>query len=116
MLALLGCIALFGAMPAGQAQAQEWRHYHGWQPGRWHSGRWYHGVHGGRMGWWWIAPGIGWTFYTAPVYPYPPLPVPVAAPGGPPPAPGMWYWCGRPRGYSPNVQRCRVPWQPVPAG
>jgi hypothetical protein len=114
-LAMAGIVAVtLGAMPAGHAQ--EWRHYHGWQPGRWHSGHWYHGWHNGRFGWWWAAPGLAWAFYTAPVYPYPPVPVPVAAPVGPPPAPGAWYWCPRPHGYYPYVQRCRVPWQPVPAG
>ena len=80
----------------------------------WHGGRWFHGEHGGRAGWWWVVGGV-WYFYPAPVYPYPaPPPEVVVAPAAVPAA-QYYYWCGRPAGYYPYVQGCRVPWQAVPA-
>jgi hypothetical protein len=94
--------------------------FHGYPAAHWRGGHWRHGWHGRRYGWWWIAPGFGWTFYPAPIYPYPAQPAPYIAPPAyvPPPAapaPATWYYCADPAGYYPYVQRCTVPWQPVPA-
>jgi len=36
----------------------------------WRTGHWVHSWHGDRFGWWWVN-GIGWSYYSAPVYPYP---------------------------------------------
>ena len=124
-MALAGlAIALAAAQPAA---AQQWRHDHAWHRGwrggdfaRWRGGYWHHGWHGGRFGWWWVAPGLGWTFYAAPVYPYPEPPpaVPVVAPPPaalPPSAPATWFYCANPPGYYPYVANCLAPWRPVPA-
>ena len=80
---------------------------------RWRGGAWFHGLHDGRMGWWWQV-GPSWYFYPAPIYPYPDpyLPPVVAAP--PPGAPQYWYYCQNPPGYYPYVPQCAGPWQPVP--
>lgn len=84
---------------------------------RWIGGRWNHGFHNGRFGWWWFAGGA-WYFYNSPVYPYPGYVsddyVDADDAGG---APGQyWYYCQNPPGYYPYIQRCGMPWQPVPAG
>lgn len=82
--------------------------------GHWQGGRWQHAWHNGRFGWWWVAPGLGWYSYAAPVYPYPsPYIPPVAV--APEPAGEYWYYCANPVGYYPYVPRCYGPWQPVPA-
>ncbi len=96
--------------------------------GVWRSGVWHHGVHDGRLGWWWIAGGL-WYFYVAPVYPYPNPYVPyippatVVVPPGPdvsvPPAAQYWYYCDAARGYYPYVPSCAAGWRivtPTPAG
>ncbi|TDR78394.1 hypothetical protein [Paludibacterium purpuratum] len=64
----------------------------------------------------------------APVYAYPPPAVVV--PSAPPvyvqqmpanevstaPTSGnTWYYCNKPKGYYPYVQKCKGPWLPVPA-
>ncbi|HTT81492.1 MAG TPA: hypothetical protein VMF86_17625 [Stellaceae bacterium] len=111
------------ALPAAAQEHHEHGYrggFHGHPLGRWRGGHWHHGWHGGRYGWWWIAPGFDWAFYPAPIYPYPELPAPYVAPpayaaGPPPPAPATWYYCGNPAGYYPYVQRCLMPWRPVPA-
>lgn len=36
----------------------------------WRTGHWAHTWHENRFGWWWVN-GMGWSFYSAPVYPYP---------------------------------------------
>ena len=107
------------ALAASPAHAQDrWWHddihrFHERDMGVWRGGRWFHGNHGGRAGWWWIVGGV-WYFYPAPVYPYPaPPPEVVVAPAAVPAA-QYYYWCGRPAGYYPYVQGCRVPWQAVP--
>lgn len=81
--------------------------------GVWHGGHWYHGPHGGRRGWWWIAGGT-WYFYPAPIYPYPDpyLPPVYHAPL----AAGYWYYCDNPPGYYPYVAECRLPWHAVAPG
>jgi hypothetical protein len=130
-LALAGWAAAGAGIAVAVAVAQpavaQPHHGHAWHGGwhgpgaaAWHGGHWHHGWYGSRFGWWWVVPGLGWTFYSAPIYPYPeppPLPPPpAAAPAGPPPgAPPTWYYCADPAGYYPHVQRCTVPWQPVPA-
>ena len=56
----------------------------------WRTGHWVHSWHGNRFGWWWVN-GAGWSFYAAPVYPYPEPVLPQttiiyeAAPQPPPP-------------------------------
>jgi hypothetical protein len=83
----------------------------------WHNGRWFHGDHGGRLGWWWIAGGV-WYFYPYPVYPYPDpylppdLPVPAVPP---PPMPTNWYYCNSARGYYPYLTACPEGWLARPA-
>ena len=88
----------------------------------WRGGHWYHGLRGGRLGWWWIVGGV-WYFYPQPVYPFPdPYVPPVAvapqeiAPAPTPiPAPSSWYYCNAPKGYYPYVAECPSGWQVVPA-
>lgn len=98
----------------------------------WRGGHWYHGRHGGRAGWWWIAAGT-WYFYPAPVYPYPdpyvpPVAVVPVAPQPPvvvapqpqtvvpaQPAPQYWYYCDSAKGYYPYVPTCPESWRPVAA-
>ncbi len=89
----------------------------------WRSGRWHHGMHEGRLGWWWIAAGT-WYFYPGPIYPYPdpyipPVvvvqPVPQAAtPSLKPPAQN-WYYCEASKSYYPYVSSCPAGWKTVPA-
>jgi hypothetical protein len=83
---------------------------------RWRGGHWYHGMHDGRLGWWWTV-GPSWYFYNEPIYPYPDPYVPPVAVA--PPAPGpqqYWYYCRNPQGYYPYVPQCYGNWEPVPAG
>ena len=93
-------------------------HEHDW--GVWRGGHWYHGNHGGRLGWWWIAGGL-WYFYPVPVYPYPnpyepPPTVVVTPPAEPVPPPTQyWYYCDASRGYYPYVPTCPGGWRQVPA-
>lgn len=89
------------------------RHFREHDINVWHGGRWYHGPHGGRRGWWWIAGGT-WYFYPAPIYPYPDpyLPPPIGAPL----ASGYWYYCDDPPGYYPYVAACRLPWHALAPG
>jgi len=81
---LLAALALAGATPAladrGERRGGEhfdrdhWRgdigRFHDHDYRVWRGGSWYHGLHEGRMGWWWVTAGL-WYFYPAPVYPYP---------------------------------------------
>src|SRR5215470_9380492 len=86
-------------------------HEHDWDV--WRGGHWFHGTHGGRIGWWWIAGGT-YYFYPAPVYPYPspwePPAVELVTPpvaSAPPPSPTQyWYYCGPARSYYPYVPTC----------
>jgi hypothetical protein len=78
--------------------------------GWWHRGRWWHGPHDGRDGWWWIAGGM-WHWYPQPVYP---APAPMFQPA-PVVVPGVYYYCGNPAGYYPQVSACLMPWQTVQA-
>jgi hypothetical protein len=99
--------------------------YRGGHPGP--GGYWNHGWHGGRLGWWWVLGGL-WTFYPAPIYPYPSPPMVVVPPPAPAPvvvqqnipASGQpWYFCEAPRGYYPYVPNCPSGWRTVasaPAG
>lgn len=105
------------------------------EPAHWREGHWRHGVHGGRIGWWWVTGGL-WNFYSAPIYPFPdpygpPVVVQQAAPTvmiqQPPPdvvpptgqsAPQSvqyWYYCPTSQAYYPYVGTCSVDWQLVPA-
>jgi len=117
---LAASLALPAMATAAMAQHYEhWRGggdihaFHERDYGAWRGGHWYHGNHGGRLGWWWIAGG-SYYFYPAPIYPYPdPYIPPVAAA---PQQPGQyWYYCPSPQGYYPYVPSCAVAWQPVPA-
>lgn len=82
----------------------------------WRGGRWSRGLHGGRMGWWWVVAGA-WYFYPSPVYPYPdPYQPPVVLQQqATPPSPQYWYYCADPAGYYPYVAECHVNWQQVAA-
>jgi hypothetical protein len=112
-LAAFSGVVLVAAVPA-QADEHWWHddihHFHERDVGVWRGGHWYHGIHGGRPGWWWIVGGV-WYFYPRPIYPYPDPYVPpvVAAP------PANYYWCASPPGYYPQQPTCAVPWQAVPA-
>lgn len=96
-----------------------WHHYRDGYPRyydypRWRAGHWYHGDHGGRLGWWWIAAGT-WYFYPAPVYPYPsPYEPPVVVEQAPPPE-TVWYYCESSRNYYPYASVCPEGWRTVPA-
>lgn len=92
----------------------------------WHHGRWYHVSHAGKLGWWWVVPGIElWYLYKAPTYPYPnPFATPIAMDKGPapPPVPSAspssrhyWYYCEPEDGYYPYVATCPADWERVPA-
>jgi hypothetical protein len=120
----IGMAAVSGpgfAQPRGH---EVWRgdiaRFHERDWGVWRGGHWYHGNHGGRLGWWWIAGGI-WYFYPAPIYPYPnpyepPPAVLVTPPADPPPPPTQyWYYCDASRGYYPYVPTCPGGWRQVPA-
>lgn len=93
-------------------------HEHDW--GVWRGGHWYHGRHGGRLGWWWIAGGT-FYLYPTPVYPYPSPwePPPAVLPAPPveaaPPPTQYWYYCPAANGYYPYVATCPGGWQQVPA-
>lgn len=91
-------------------------HEHDWQV--WRGGRWQHGLHAGRVGWWWVVGGV-WYFYPTPVYPYPnPWEPPVeyvAPPAALPPPTQYWYYCESAKGYYPYVSTCPGGWKQVPA-
>jgi hypothetical protein len=86
----------------------------------WRSGRWSHGLHDGRLGWWWVAAGQ-WYFYPSPVYPYPnpylPPPIELVTPqaGAPPPPTQYWYFCEAAKSYYPYVTTCPSGWKQAPA-
>lgn len=106
----------------------------------WRTGHWAHQWHDNRFGWWWVN-GLGWSFYSAPVYPYPepvetqttiiyepqPAPVvsaPVVATAPPPPtSPGdaappqgnnTYYFCESSQLYYPYARSCSERWKLVP--
>ena len=109
-VALAGFPMLARAQHGGGAGGN-WHGGGGWHGNvrDWHGGHWFHGWYGGRVGWWWYVPGYDWySYYDAPIYPYPPYPD--AAP-----SPNVLYYCQDPAGYYPYVQQCAGPWQPVPA-
>jgi hypothetical protein len=123
--------ALAGVGPAAADPYHGGHRHGGWHGHRdwdgWRSGYWHHGWHGGRLGWWWVVGGL-WSFYSAPIYPYPSLPVVVArenpppvvvepnSPGAPPSGEGgYWYYCSLPKGYYPYVRECRRAWKAVSA-
>lgn len=86
---------------------------------RWRAGRWYHGLHGNRLGWWWVI-GDAWYLYPEPAYPYPdpytpPFPDRPPAPGAEGDEPQYWYFCESAQGYYPYVDACPEGWQLVPA-
>jgi hypothetical protein len=99
----IAALSAMGAAPA-LAQVHHWRGggFHDRGSAHWRGGHWFHGPHGGRLGWWWIA-GNGWYYYPAPVYPYPAYA-----------ASGPYYYCDYPPGYYPNVAQCATPWRVVP--
>lgn len=120
-IALLSLLVIFGNTRAhADPHHRHWRgdnhHRHHHHP-RWRDGHWYHGNHGGRFGWWWIAADV-WHYYPAPVYPYPdPYPPPVVAiePEPAPPRESIWYYCESSRTYYPYVSVCPEGWRTVPA-
>jgi hypothetical protein len=74
---------------------------------RWRGGHWYHGLHDGRLGWWWSV-GPSWFFYNSPVYPFPDV-------YGPPGSEaGWWYWCDARQEYYPYVTYCPSGWRRLP--
>jgi len=84
---------------------------HGWRGAplnrrRWNGGRWYHGLHDGRLGWWWTV-GPDWFFYNAPIYPFPDI-------YGPPGTEaGWWWWCDARHDYYPYVTTCPSGWRRI---
>ena len=93
----------------------DFAHFSGGERSAWAGGRWDHGWHNGRFGWWWFAGGA-WYFYGAPIYPYPGYVSDTYVDDNSYGPPGQnWYYCQNPPGYYPYVQRCQMPWQPVPA-
>jgi len=70
---------------------------------------------------WWGPPAYYYpppVYYAPPVYASPVV-VPAApvtyvqAPAAPAPAANVWYYCVKPQGYYPYVQRCPGGWQQV---
>ena len=139
VLPLLALSLLTGAVAQADpfehgGYASQFRHVRGGGPGwhphhldidAWHGGRWFHGYHGDRLGWWWIAAGT-WFLYDAPVYPYPVSPAVVMLPPPTvqvaPPAPVVqeapvqsWYFCRSKKQYYPYVEHCPEGWKTVPA-
>lgn len=104
----LTVVILLGALVCSNAWAG---------PGH-HGGHWRHGYHGHPVHVV-ISTPVYWAGYGDPYYdPYSPRYVvegvyvpPAPAFSGPP----AWYYCGRPRGYYPQVRTCRVPWRAGPA-
>lgn len=91
----------------------------------WHHGQWYHVRHDGRLGWWWVVPGVNlWYLYKDPTYPDPnPFTSPIAMDRGAAPLPvskvssphpPYWYYCKSENGYYPYVPSCPEDWQRVP--
>jgi hypothetical protein len=135
-LGLVSLIALSSATPAFADFHRERDHWHGeiryfheHDLRLWRAGHWYHGLHGGRAGWWWIVNGI-WSFYPRRVAvipdPYVPPTVITVQPAAPPPvvvqeappagaAAATWYYCNSPHGYYPYVTSCPGGWSAVPA-
>lgn len=124
-LSLLGTIALPAYADHGHGGGRDWhggagswhgrdiRAFHDRDFGAWRGGRWYHGYHGGRLAWWWLAGGV-WYFYNTPVYPYPdPYQPPVVV--APQPAAQVWYYCDAYQTYYPYVPDCPSGWRAVPA-
>ena len=71
---------------------------------RWQGGHWYHGLHDGRLGWWWTV-GPDWFLFDSPVYPFP------QAYGPPGTEAGWWYWCDPRQEYFPYVTHCPAGWR-----
>lgn len=103
--------------------ARDIRHFEDHHLSVWRSGSWHHGMHEGRLGWWWIAAGT-WYFYPGPIYPYPDPyvpPVVVVQPAPQPTAPAIkppaqnWYYCEASKSYYPYVSSCPAGWKSVPA-
>ena len=128
-IAALAITGLSAVLATGSAMAQMHRpgpwhgdihHFHEHDWGVWRGGHWFHGPHGGRMGWWWIAGGT-YYFYPAPVYPYPspwePPSVDLVTPPAdvPPPATQYWYFCRQSNQYYPYTPTCPGGWEQVPA-
>jgi hypothetical protein len=126
---LLAAVVLGASPTVALAQFHgDIRHFHEHDWALWRGGRWFHGRHGGRAGWWWIAGGV-WYFYPKAVYPYPnpyippqttvivqaPPVAPPPQPVAPPPPAQNWYYCNNPHGYYPYVQACAAGWITVPA-
>lgn len=86
------------------------RHWQGnmddFDPGFWQHGSWRHGLHNGRMGWWYKV-RMDWFGFEEPVFPHPDLLIP---PGQ---AAGWWYWCDAAQDYYPYVTLCPGPWSQV---
>lgn len=78
-----------------------------------HQRYWHHGWHNGRYGWWFVGPGLAWTYYdypwwgSYPDYDYYDYSQPYAS--------QTWYYCSDPAGYYPYVTQCNTGWQAVPA-
>lgn len=98
------------------------REFHHRDLPHWRGGHWHHGVHDGRLGWWWVV-GSLWYFYPRPFYPYPDpytppvVIIPQTSPVVPGPAPQAqnWYYCPSANGYYPYVPSCPEGWRMVPA-
>lgn len=111
---------------------EDFRRYHQQEFNRWQSGRWIEGRVHGVFGWYWFIPGLGYYYYTQPVFPYPdayaayqnpddvnfypenddnasenvqPQNQPVAS----------WYFCRSANAYYPYVNQCPEEWEVIPA-
>lgn len=142
-------VTLLGALPlTASAQHRSYgqrgwqgdiRHFDRYDRQHWRSGAWRHGMHGGSIGWWWVAGGV-WYSYPKPIYPYPdpyipptiiyeqpappvvymPAPAPIQVqplqpPTTQPPVQQFWYYCEAANGYYPYVASCPGGWKTVPA-
>jgi hypothetical protein len=127
LLAIAASIAMaYSSLSTADPHRNHWRgdihHFHDHDYPHWRDGHWYHGDHGGRLGWWWVAANM-WYLYPAPIYPYPNPYIPPAVVVEREPEPvaailppeTVWYYCKSSRNYYPYVSVCPEGWRLVPA-
>lgn len=118
-LAVMACMPANAERRGGERHHEEgrWhgdiRQFHQRDLPRWRGGYWHHGVHDGRLGWWWVI-GSLWYFYPRPFYPYPDPYTPPVIIQQPPPV-QYWYYCSSAGAYYPYVPSCPEGWRIVPA-
>jgi len=112
--------------PILDLKGRDFRHLPPAERALWTRGRWHHGCYRRICGWWWFTGGF-WYWYLEPEFPYPDeisdydyedSDDESAPPEATPPRDrtgDVYYYCGDPSGYYPDVPTCNLPWQAVPA-